>query len=81
MKTAFALLSVLSVFSACASEDCDETQTECDKIAADIRQGAALRGIPSQGICSSSNARTQRDFGSACAKLRDCNDRVAECRD
>ena len=62
-------------------EDCREIERDCDKIATDIRQAAAQRGVPSAGICSSPNLQIQKDFGSACTALKNCNDKVAECRE
>ena len=53
-----------------------DAQSKADAVAADIRRAASLRGISSQGVCSSSNAQIQRDFGNACKTLRDNNDKV-----
>lgn len=53
-----------------------DAQSKADAVANDIRRAASLRGISSQGVCSSSNAQVQRDFGAACKTLRDNNDKV-----
>jgi tetratricopeptide (TPR) repeat protein len=53
-----------------------DAQSKADAVANDIRRAASLRGISSQGVCSSSNAQIQRDFGNACKTLRDNNDKV-----
>lgn len=53
-----------------------DAQSKADAVANDIRRHASLRGISSQGVCSSSNAQIQRDFGNACKTLRDNNDKV-----
>jgi len=53
-----------------------DAQSKADAVANDIRRAASLRGISSQGVCSSSNAQIQKDFGNACKTLRDNNDKV-----
>lgn len=53
-----------------------DAQSKADAVANDIRRAASLRGISSQGVCSSSNAQIQSDFGNACKTLRDNNDKV-----
>lgn len=53
-----------------------DAQSKADAVANDIRRASSLRGISSQGVCSSSNAQIQKDFGNACKTLRDNNDKV-----
>lgn len=53
-----------------------DAQSKADAVANDIRRAAQLRGIPSQGVCSSTNPTIQKDFGSACTTLQDNNDKV-----
>lgn len=53
-----------------------DAQSKADAVASDIRRAASLRGISSQGVCSSSNGQIQKDFGNACKTLRDNNDKV-----
>lgn len=50
------------------SSDCDEDK--CEKIAANIRTTARIRGLAEQSVCSNPNAP---DFKGACDALRDCN--------
>lgn len=51
-------------------------QDSADTVAQGIRDGAAKRGLPSAGICDSTNAAIVRDFGEACQTLRDNNSKV-----
>lgn len=53
-----------------------DAQSKADAVANDIRRAAELRGIPAQGVCTSTNASIQKDFGNACQTLRDNNDKV-----
>jgi len=53
-----------------------DAQSKADAVASDIRKAAQQRGISSQGVCSSTNAQTQKDFGAACKTLKDNNDKV-----
>lgn len=53
-----------------------DAQSKADAVANDIRRAAQLRGIPAQGVCSSTNPTIQKDFGSACTTLKDNNDKV-----
>ena len=62
---------LLTSVSACSG---GRTQADCDAIAQEIRDAAAARGIPAQGICSSQNPTVQKDFGAKCQELRECND-------
>jgi hypothetical protein len=71
------VLIVAGIVSGCG-DDPAEIQKECDAIANDIRRAASLRGMSSDGICTSSNPTIQQDFGKACADLKDCNRRVDE---
>ena len=75
----FSALLVTLASSACGPS-AEEKQRECDSIASDIRRDAALRGVSSQGICSSTNQQIQKDFGVRCQQLKECNDEVAELR-
>lgn len=51
-------------------------QDSADVVAQGIRDGAAKRGLSSQGICSSTDAKIQADFGQACRTLQENNDKV-----
>lgn len=53
-----------------------DAQSKADAVANDIRRATSLRGISSQGVCSSSNAQIQKDFGAACKTLKANNDKV-----
>lgn len=53
-----------------------DAQSKADAVANDIRRAAQLRGISPTGVCSSSNAAIQKDFGNACKTLKDNNDKV-----
>ncbi len=53
------------------------TQADCDAIAKEIRDAANVRGISSVGVCSTTNAAIQRDLGPACARLKACEDALA----
>lgn len=53
-----------------------DAQSKADAVASEIRDAANKRGISSVGVCSSSNAAIQKDFGGACATLKQNNDKV-----
>ncbi len=61
-----------------------ESQTKADTVATEIRDAAIRRrydgdgdGVPdAKGVCGSTNAGVQKDFGSACATLQQNNDKV-----
>lgn len=53
-----------------------DAQSKADAVADEIRSAAQARGIPSQGVCNSTNPSVQRDFANACATLQDNNDKV-----
>jgi len=53
-----------------------DAQSKADSVASEIRDAANKRGISSVGICSSTNASIQKDFGGACNTLRQNNDKV-----
>jgi hypothetical protein len=53
-----------------------DAQSKADAMANEIRRAASQRGLSSQGICSSTNAQIQKDFGTACSTLKDNNDKV-----
>jgi len=53
-----------------------DAQSSADDVATQIRGAASARGIPSQGVCSSTDPQIQADFGNACTTLRENNDRV-----
>ncbi len=76
MSHGLRLLALLALgaalLSACASGS-GNSQSDCDKIAAEIRDAANKRGVSSVGICSSTNPAIQKDFASACAQLKACN--------
>lgn len=68
------LLALAILVAACSSdEDRERKQTECDKIAADIRAAAVASGVPPTGAC---NNPTTPQFGDACAALQRCNAEV-----
>jgi hypothetical protein len=66
--------------AACGKSDaeCRDIQQKCEAIANDIRRAASLRGISSQGVCASSDAQIQKDFGQACLAFKNCNDEHAD---
>lgn len=53
-----------------------DAQSKADAVASDIRTAAQQRGIPSQGVCSSTNPSIQKDFANACKTLKDNNNKV-----
>lgn len=61
-----------------------DSQTKADTVATEIRNAAIKRGydgdgdgVPdAKGVCGSSSADIQRDFGNACATLKQNNDKV-----
>ncbi len=53
-----------------------DAQSKADAVASEIRDAANKRGISSIGVCSSTNASIQKDFGGACATLKQNNDKV-----
>lgn len=77
MKNAFLVAAMVSMMACSSSEEKADKQRECDQIAESIRQGAAARGIPSQGACNNPNP-VAADLQSACAQLRQCNAEVDE---
>lgn len=79
MRWALALLSLLAC-SGGSGGGPPTTRAECDAISADIREAAAKRSPPlnPEGVCNSTDAQVQKDFGDACDKLRDCNARCCK---
>lgn len=67
-----AVLALLLTLPSCGGR----TQEDCDAIAEDIRDMAAARGIPPQGVCSSTSEAVRLDFGARCKELRECNAEV-----
>ena len=53
-----------------------DAQSKADAVASEIRDAANKRGISSSGVCSSTNASVQKDFGSACTTLKNNNSKV-----
>lgn len=61
-----------------------DSQTKADTVAGEIRNAAIKRGydgdgdgVPdAKGVCGSSDATIQRDFGNACTTLKQNNDKV-----
>jgi hypothetical protein len=53
-----------------------DAQSKADSVANEIRGAAQQRGIPSKGVCTSSSASVQKDFGNACQTLEDNNSKV-----
>jgi hypothetical protein len=53
-----------------------DAQSKADAVASEIRDAANKRGISSVGVCSSTNASIQKDFGGACTTLKQNNDKV-----
>jgi len=53
-----------------------DAQSKADAVASEIRDAANKRGISSVGVCSSTNATIQKDFGGACNTLKQNNDKV-----
>lgn len=61
-----------------------DSQSKADTVAAEIRSAAIKRGydgdgdgVPdAKGVCGSTNPTIQKDFGNACATLKDNNDKV-----
>jgi hypothetical protein len=61
-----------------------DSQSKADSVAAEIRTAAIKRGYDGNGdgvpdaigVCGSTNAAIQKDFGSACATLKQNNDKV-----
>lgn len=61
-----------------------DSQTKADTVATEIRSAAIKRGydgdgdgVPdAKGVCGSTNATIQKDFGNACTTLKDNNDKV-----
>ncbi len=53
-----------------------DAQSKADAVAQEIRDAANKRGISSLGVCSSTNASIQKDFGGACSTLKQNNNKV-----
>ena len=53
-----------------------DAQSKADAVAGEIRDAANKRGISSVGVCSSTNASIQKDFGGACTTLKQNNNKV-----
>ncbi len=73
-------VSVLFVLLCSCAGSASGSGGDCDAIEREIHDAAIRRGydgnrdgVPdSTGICSDPNATIQRDFGKACADLRNC---------
>lgn len=62
-------IGMLALVAACAA--CSgTTESDCDKIAEDIRMRAGARA---QGICFSTAPEDVKRFGEACKALKECN--------
>lgn len=72
LRVVVCYLLLTCAFAACAGKA--HTQADCDAIADDIRTAAARRNLDTRGICNSTNATIQQDFGKACADLKACQD-------
>jgi hypothetical protein len=53
-----------------------DSQSKADTVAQEIRDAATKRGISTTGVCTSTNASIQKDFGAACSTLKSNNDKV-----
>ena len=53
-----------------------DAQSKADTVANEIRTAASRRGVTPTGVCSSSDATIQKDFGNACTTLKENNDKV-----
>ena len=53
-----------------------DSQSKADSVTNSIRDAAAKRGVSSAGVCTSTNATIQKDFGAACQTLKQNNDKV-----
>jgi len=80
------LVTLVALMVLCACSGTTTSQADCDKIASDIRTAAIKRGYDGDGdgdgrpdalgVCGSTNAQIQKDFGKACADLKACNGSV-----
>lgn len=62
----FFSLVVVLLLGGCADDD------KCDRIQADIDTSAGGRGLNGRTVCASNDPQVQKDFGSACNALKEC---------
>jgi hypothetical protein len=65
------LAVLLLALAGCSSR----TPADCEAIAAEIRKGAAARGLSPNSVCNSP-APAAADLKPACDELRKCNEEV-----